>query len=226
MQLALFDLDNTLLPIDSDHTWSSFLGEIGVIDGDEHNRRNDAFYHQYKAGTLVIEEFLAFQLKPLAQHSRAQLDIWHQQFMADYIVPHLHASARALVDRHREAGDLIAIITATNEFVTRPIAQAFEIEHLMAIELETQNGQYTGRHTGTPSFREGKVTRLHQWLDDRGQSLSDFERSWFYSDSINDLPLLEVVSDPVAVNADEPLTNIANARGWPMLQLFEDNDDS
>jgi len=202
MHLALFDLDNTLLPIDSDHTWSSFLGKIGVIDGDEHNRRNDDFYRQYKAGTLVIEEFLAFQLKPLAEHSRAQLDQWHQQFMLDCIQPHLHDAAHALVDKHRAAGDLIAIITATNEFVTRPIANAFNIEHLMAIQLEQANGEYTGRHTGTPSFREGKVTRVHEWLGSRGQRLDQFEKNWFYSESINDLLLLAVVTDPVEVNPD------------------------
>lgn len=226
MHLALFDLDYTLLPIDSDHTWSSFLGKIGVIDGDEHNRRNDEFFRQYKAGTLVIEEFLAFQLRPLAQHPRAQLDQWHQQFMVDCIIPHLHDSARDLIDKHRQAGDLIAIITASNEFVTRPIADAFNIEHLMAIQLEQQNNQYTGRHTGIPSFREGKVTRLNQWLEGRNQQLDQFEKSWFYSDSINDLPLLEVVTDPVAVNPDEALTSIANKRGWPTLHLFEGGNDS
>jgi len=226
MHLALFDLDNTLIPIDSDHTWSNFLGKIGVIDGDEHNRRNDEFFRQYKAGTLVIEEFLAFQLGPLAQHPRAQLDQWHQQFMADCIVQHLHETAHNLLEKHRQAGDLMAIITATNEFVTRPIADAFNIEHLMAIQLEQHNGQYTGRHSGTPSFREGKVTRLNQWLAGRGQRLDQFEKSWFYSDSINDLPLLEVVTDPVAVNPDDTLASIANERGWPTLHLFEDGNDS
>jgi len=226
MHLALFDLDNTLLPIDSDHSWSRFLGRIGVIDGDEHTRRNDEFYRQYKAGTLVIEEFLAFQLRPLAEHPRTQLDEWHRQFMVDCITPHLHETAHALIKKHRDAGDLIAIITATNEFVTRPIADAFHIEHLMAIELEQENGQYTGRHTGTPSFRDGKVTRVHQWLAGRGKRLDEFEKSWFYSDSINDLPLLEVVTDPVAVNPDEALTRVATDRGWPMLHLFEGADDS
>ena len=226
MQLALFDLDNTLIPIDSDHTWSGFLGQIGVINGEEHNRRNDDFYRQYKAGTLVIEEFLAFQLKPLSEHSREQLDQWHQQFMAQCIAPNLHDAARSLVSQHQSNGDLTAIITATNEFVTRPIAGAFNIDNLLAIELEQHNGAYTGRHVGTPSFREGKVTRLHQWLDTRGQQLSDFDRSWFYSDSINDLPLLEIVTDPVAANPDPVLAAIAAERGWPVLHLFESGDDS
>ncbi|MGH1359074.1 MAG: HAD family hydrolase [Burkholderiaceae bacterium] len=226
MHLALFDLDNTLLPLDSDHAWASFLGRLGVIDGTAHELKNNEFYAQYQAGTLNIEEFLAFQLKPLAQNSREQLDRWHQQYMAECITPHIHDAARTLIRQHQQNGDLTAIVTATNEFVTRPIATAFNIEHLLAIELEQQAGAYTGRHTGTPSFREGKVTRLHQWLASRGQKLEDFDQCWFYSDSINDLPLLEVVSNPVAVNPDQKLLTIAQARQWPVMQLFETHNDS
>lgn len=226
MHLALFDLDNTLLPIDSDHSWSVFLGSLGVIDGDEHQQRNNEFYRQYQVGELNIEEFLAFQLKPLTQHSRAQLDRWHQQYMIECIAPNMLEPAHALIRKHQHKGDLTAIITATNEFVTRPIATAFNIEHLLAIELEQHDGVYTGRHIGTPSFREGKVTRLHQWLASRQQRLEDFEQSWFYSDSINDLPLLEVVTNPVAVNPDSQLAAQARARNWPVIQLFEHANDS
>lgn len=226
MQLALFDLDNTLLPLDSDYAWAKFLGRLGVIDQAAHESENDRFYAQYKAGTLKIEEFLAFQLKPLAENSPAQLQSWHQQFMAECITPNIHPVARELVSKHQQNGDLTAIVTATNEFVTRPIATAFNIEHLLAIELEKRDGAYTGRHTGTPSFREGKVTRLHQWLAGRGQKLEDFEQSWFYSDSINDLPLLDIVSNPVAVNPDQNLLEIAQSRHWPVMHLFGSTSDS
>ncbi len=227
MRLALFDLDNTLLPIDSDHAWAGFLARTGVIDGAEHARRNDEFYRQYQSGELIIEEFLAFQLAPLAQYSRAQLDAWHRQYMTECIMPHLHDSARALVDGHRRAGDLCAIVTATNEFVTAPIASAFGVEHLIAIELELDGeGRYTGRHTGIPSFRDGKVTRTHAWLAGMQRRLADFERSFFYSDSINDLPLLEVVTDPAVVNPDARLALVAAERHWPTVDLFGDRVDS
>lgn len=220
MNLALFDLDYTLLPVDSDHGWSQFLGEIGVIDGVEHNRRNDAFFEQYKAGTLVIEEFLAFQLAPLAAHDRDRLDAWHRQYMASHISPNLHPAAIELVARHQKAGDLCAIVTATNEFVTRPIADAFGIEHLIATELETDGPRYTGRPRGVPSFREGKIVRTDAWLAGLGHTLADFEQSWFYSDSANDLPLLERVTHPVATNPDPRLAAVAAERGWPVLHLF------
>ncbi len=226
MHLALFDLDNTLLPLDSDYAWAKFLGRLGVIDQTAHESENDRFYAQYKAGTLKIEEFLAFQLKPLAENSRAQLQSWHEQFMSECIMPHIQQVARELVAKHQQNGDLTAIVTATNEFVTRPIATAFNVEHLLAIELEQVDGAYTGRHTGTPSFREGKVTRLHQWLASRRQKLEDFEQSWFYSDSINDLPLLEIVSNPIAVNPDEKLLAIAQSRHWPVMDLFGSSSDS
>jgi HAD superfamily hydrolase (TIGR01490 family) len=222
MNLALFDLDYTLLPIDSDHGWAGFLGEIGVIDGAAHRARNDEFFAQYKAGTLVIEEFLEFQLAPLARFERAELDDMHARYMVRHVHPNIRPTAVELVERHRNAGDLCAIVTATNEFVTRPIADAFGIEHLIAIELETANdGRYTGRHRGVPSFREGKITRTETWLAGLGHSLGDFGRSWFYSDSVNDLPLLERVTDPVATNPDERLLGIARERGWPVMHLFQ-----
>ena len=224
MNLALFDLDYTLLPIDSDHGWAGFLGEIGVIDGEAHRARNDGFFAQYKAGTLVIEEFLAFQLAPLARFGRDELDRMHARYMESHVHPNLRPSALALVERHRRAGDLCAIVTATNEFVTRPIAHAFGIEHLIAIELETAaDGRYTGRHRGVPSFREGKITRTETWLASLGHSLDGFGQSWFYSDSVNDLPLLERVTHPVATNPDERLLQIAKARGWPVMHLFEND---
>ncbi|MEZ5651796.1 MAG: HAD family hydrolase [Burkholderiaceae bacterium] len=222
MNLALFDLDYTLLPIDSDHGWSQFLGEIGVIDGAEHNRRNDEFFAQYKAGTLIIEEFLSFQLAPLAAHTRAELDALHARYLDRMIRPNLRSAALELVERHRRAGDLCAIVTATNEFVTRPIANLFGIDHLIAIELEIENDRYTGRHHGIPSFREGKITRTEQWLASLGHRLEDFDHSWFYSDSPNDLPLLERVSHPIATNPDERLARIALERRWPVLRLFDE----
>ncbi|MEZ5741871.1 MAG: HAD family hydrolase [Burkholderiaceae bacterium] len=223
MNLALFDLDYTLLPIDSDHSWSEFLGDIGVIDGAEHKRRNDQFFEQYKAGTLIIEEFLAFQLAPLAAHDRRQLNAWHDRFMAERILPAIRPAARDLVRRHQQAGDLCAIVTATNEFVTGPIARAFGVDHLIAIELETDAAdRYTGRHRGVPSFREGKITRTNDWLAGLGHALPDFDQSWFYSDSLNDLPLLDEVSDPVATNPDPRLEALARDRQWPILKLFED----
>ncbi len=220
MRLALFDLDNTLLPIDSDHAWADFLGRTGVIDGVAHARRNDEFYRQYQAGELVIEEFLAFQLAPLARHSREQLDQWHRQYMLECIEPAMLPAARALVRRHLDAGDLCAMVTATNEFVTAPIARAFGLAHLLAIQLEVgADGRYTGRHVGVPSFRDGKVTRTRAWLAGMSLTLADFSQSFFYSDSINDVPLLDIVSDPVAVNPDPRLAELAAERGWPTLDL-------
>jgi HAD superfamily hydrolase (TIGR01490 family) len=219
--LALFDLDHTLLPIDSDYEWARFLARIGAIDGEEHSRRNDEYLRQYKAGTLDIFEFLEFQLAPLAAHSREQLDRWHAQYMAEVIRPAIRPSARALVGRHLDAGDLCALVTATNEFVTAPIATEFGIPHLVATTVESVNGEFTGRPRGTPSFREGKVTRTHEWLQSQGAALARFGMSWFYSDSINDLPLLSEVSHPVATNPDERLANLAAERGWKVLRLFE-----
>ena len=219
--LALFDLDYTLLPIDSDYEWARFLIRLGVVDGAEYERRNDLFFEQYHAGTLDIHEFLAFQLAPLAAHPRSQLDAWHRQFMDEVIVPAIRPSARALVDRHRSSGDLCAIVTATNEFVTAPIARAFGVEHLIATGIELLDGRYTGRPRGTPSFREGKVRRTDEWLASLGRDWAGFARSYFYSDSVNDMPLLERVTDPVATNPDPRLTALAGERGWPVIRLFE-----
>lgn len=223
MHLALFDLDNTLLPIDSDYEWSRFLARLGVLDGDDYERENNRFYEHYKAGSLDINEFLQFQLAPLAAHPRDTLERWHAQFMAEVITPTISHQARELVDRHRARGDLIALVTATNAFVTGPIARAFGIDHLVATTLEEVNGQFTGRPSGTPSFREGKIVRTHEWLGSIGQRFDGFERSWFYSDSRNDIALLEQVTDPVATNPDPVLHATAVTRGWPVLRLFEGN---
>ncbi|MBN9427952.1 MAG: HAD family phosphatase [Burkholderiales bacterium] len=220
-RLALFDLDNTLLPIDSDYEWARFLIRLGLVDEAEYERRNDVFFQQYKDGTLDIHQFLEFQLAPLAAHPRAQLDAWHAQFMREVIAPQIRPSARELVDSHRQRGDLCAIVTATNAFVTGPIAHAFGIEHLIATTPEAIDGRFTGRSVGVASFREGKVTRTEQWLAELGQPWNTFGRSYFYSDSANDLPLLERVSDPVATNPDPRLAAHADAKGWPILRLFE-----
>ena len=218
MKLALFDLDNTLLAGDSDFEWAQFLIERGVLDREVYEARNQEFYDQYKAGTLDIHEFLDFQLKPLARHLRTVLDAWHREFMARKILPIVRDSARALVERHR--GELRAVITATNSFVTAPIAREFGIEHLIATEPErTSNGEFTGRVTGIPCFREGKVQRLSAWLESQGCTLDSFDESWFYSDSLNDLPLLVRVTHPVAVDPDDTLRAHAQAHGWPVITL-------
>lgn len=222
MHLALFDLDHTLLPIDSDYEWSRFLVRIGVLDGAVHERENDRFYRDYQAGTLDMDAFLRFQLAPLGSNPRATLDGWHRRFMAEVIEPRILPAARELVDKHRARGDLIALVTATNAFVTAPIARAFGIDHLIATGVEVgPDGEYTGRPQGTPSFREGKIVRTAEWLASLGHTLEGFDRSWFYSDSRNDIPLLERVTDPVATNPDGVLHATAIDRGWPVIRLFE-----
>jgi HAD superfamily hydrolase (TIGR01490 family) len=221
MKLALFDLDNTLLPMDSDHGWSQFLIELGVLDRHAFEAINDQFYADYKAGTLNIHAFLDFQLRPLQQHPREQLNAWHAQYMEKVITPHIRESAKQLIKQHQNAGALCLIITATNSFITRPIAQAFGIEHLIATEPEHINGQFTGKVLGTPCFKEGKITRLNNWLKQHNLDLNSFESSHFYSDSINDLPLLECVSNPVAANPDDHLAHIAQNRHWPIIELFK-----
>ena len=217
MNLALFDLDNTLLAGDSDFEWAQFLIDRGVLDRTIYEARNLAFYDQYKAGTLDIHEFLDFQLKPLSQYPRKVLDDWHAEYMRERILPMIRDSARALVDQHR--GEVRVIITATNSFVTAPIARAFGIEHLIATEPEVRDGAFTGGVSGTPCFREGKVERLEGWLAARGESLKNVLKSTFYSDSHNDLPLLEQVGHPVAVDPDAALRAHAAARGWPVISL-------
>jgi len=219
MDLALFDLDNTLLAGDSDFEWAQFLIGKGVVDPEVHAARNEAFYDQYKAGTLDIHEFLDFQLAPLARHDRATLDAWHGEFMAGSILPILEPKSRQLVDRHLAAGDLCAIVTATNSFVTGPIARAFRIPHLVAT-VPAWNGQaFTGKARGTPAFQSGKIERVEAWLESLGLWWGAFGRSWFYSDSHNDLPLLSIVTDPVAVDPDETLRAHAASRGWPVISL-------
>jgi HAD superfamily hydrolase (TIGR01490 family) len=219
MRLALFDLDNTLLTGDSDYEWGQFLIDRGVLDRQAYEAQNKAYYEQYVAGTLDIHEYLGFALGPLAQHTAADLERWHAEFMRERIVPMITPAARALVRRHLGQQDLCAIITATNSFVTAPIAREFGVEHLIATDPETRDGRYTGRVAGTPCFREGKVARLDQWLAARGRTLSDFTESTLYSDSHNDLPLLEKVKQPVAVDPDERLAREARRRGWPILSL-------
>ena len=219
MELALFDLDHTLLAGDSDYEWAQFLIERGVLDRERYEAQNDEFFREYRAGTLDIHEFLDFQLAPLARHPRGQLDAWHAEFMDAKVRPMIGPRARELVARHRDAGALCAIVTATNSFVTAPIAREFGVAHLVATEPEIRAGSFTGKVAGIPCFRDGKVTRIEQWLAGIGQPLASFQRSWFYSDSHNDLPLLERVTRPVAVDPDEPLRRVAESRGWPVLSL-------
>jgi HAD superfamily hydrolase (TIGR01490 family) len=219
VKLALFDLDNTLLNGDSDFEWSQFLIRIGVLDRELFEAKNLAFYEHYKAGTLDIQEFLDFQLKPLSRHARKTLDEWHSQFMREQALGMITQSARDLVNRHRKAGDVCVIITATNSFVTAPIAREFGIEHLIATEPEHNGGEFTGRVAGVPCFREGKIIRLENWLEQHGWGLGCFADATFYSDSLNDLPLLSKVKNPVAVNPDETLRAHAEKHGWPVMSL-------
>ena len=219
MELVLFDLDNTLLAGDSDFEWAQYLISRGVLDREVYEARNQDFYEQYKAGTLDIHEFLDFQLKPLSRHPRRELDAWHADFMARHILPMVTEQGRELVRRHQAEGALTAIVTATNSFVTAPIARAFGIEHLIATEPERANGEFTGCVSGTPSFREGKIARVEAWLESLGLWWGSFTRSTFYSDSVNDLPLLERVSDPIAVDPDEILRGHAEKHGWPVISL-------
>lgn len=217
MNLALFDLDNTLLAGDSDYEWAQYLIETGVLDRDTYEARNNAFYDQYKAGTLNIYEFLDYQLKPLSQHPRRVLDGWHVEYMKKKIHPMLRDSASALVARH--AGDVRVLITATNSFVTAPIARLFGIEHLIATEPEQKNGEFTGGVSGLPCFKEGKLKRLEAWLAARGETMQGYAQSWFYSDSHNDLPLMQRVTHPVAVDPDAKLKAHADTNGWPVMSL-------
>lgn len=217
--LALFDLDNTLLAGDSDYSWGVFLIGEGLLDAKTHQERNDQFYQDYKNGNLDIYKFLEFQLKPLSQHSKKFLDELHVKYMDKVIRPMMTQKAQDLVNKHKAAGDVCVVITATNSFVTKPIATAYGIEHLIGTEPEMVDGEYTGGVSGVPSFQEGKVTRINQWLAERGQQLSDFEMSYFYSDSHNDLPLMKLVSNPVAVDADPTLIAYAQQHGWPMISL-------
>ncbi len=220
MNLCLFDLDDTLLPLDSDHAWGQFVVRQGWVDAAEFARHNDLFYEQYKAGTLDIHAYIEFATRPWRDRPAGEMQAAHARFMQEVITP-LHPAAESLVRHHQAQGDLVAIVTATNEFVTAPIAQAFGVRHLLAVQLEKcPAGNITGRIDGIPSFREGKTVRTQQWLESLGHRLQDFERISVYSDSANDLPLLELASDPVATNPSAPLEAIARERGWRILQLF------
>ncbi|AMC99779.1 HAD family hydrolase [Halomonas chromatireducens] len=216
MSLAIFDLDNTLLSIDSDHAWGEFLLEQGAVDPQAYREANDRFMADYNAGTLDIHAFLAVALQPLVDNSPEQLAAWHQQFMASKIEPHILAKGEELVARHRTRGDTLLIITATNRFITGPIAERLGIDHLIAVEPEVVDGRYTGKVSGTPSYREGKVKRLEEWLANKDLTL---DGSWFYSDSHNDLPLLELVDHPVAVDPDDTLREVAEQKGWRIISL-------
>ena len=217
MRLALFDLDNTLLAGDSDFEWAQFLIEKEVLDREVYEARNRQFYEAYKAGTLDIHQFLDFQLKPLARHPRAQLDQWHAEFMQRKILPIITQKTRDLIDSHRD--DARVVITATNRFVTAPIARELGIENLIATEPEEVGGEFTGRVKGVPSFREGKVERLKIWMAEHGIEWQMLTESWFYSDSLNDLPLLSMVSHPVAVDPDETLKEHALRHDWRVISL-------
>ncbi|WP_068634966.1 HAD family hydrolase [Thauera butanivorans] len=219
MNLALFDLDNTLLAGDSDFAWAQFLIEKGVLDREVQEAKNIEFYEHYKAGTLDIDAFLDFQLAPLARHPRAELDAWHREFMEQSVKPMITAKARALVRQHLDEGALVAVVTATNAFVTGPIVREFGIPHLVATIPAQENGAFTGKARGTPAFQAGKIVRVDAWLESLGLHIGGFERSWFYSDSHNDLPLLKHVSDPVAVDPDDTLHAHAEQQGWPVLSL-------
>lgn len=219
MTLAIFDLDNTLINGDSDHAWSQFLVTEKLVDADEAARVNDHFFEQYQNGTLNIREYLEFALSYLKGKTPEELAPLHEAFMARVIEPMMLPAAQKLIDKHRQQGHTLLIITATNRFVTEPIARRLGISELIACEPELHNGRYTGRSTGTPSFQDGKVERLQHWMRAHGASLTD---AWFYSDSHNDLPLLEQVDHPVAVNPDERLRQVAESRGWTLMDLRTD----
>lgn len=221
MNLALFDLDGTLIPGDSDHAFGEFMITLGWVDAELHRRRNDDFYRQYLAGTLDLAAYVDFSTQAWRQRPPADQQAASRRFIAEVIQPQLQPAAFELLQRHRDAGDLVAIVTATNEFVTRPIAAALGVDTLIAVELERDDcGRVTGRIHGVPSFREGKTVRVAQWLAGRGLGVQDFPRVTVYSDSPNDLPLLELATHPVATNPSAALEAIARQRGWPLLRLF------
>lgn len=221
MNLALFDLDNTLLSGDSDFEWAQFLIGKGVVDRELQEAKNIQFYEQYKAGTLDIYEFLIFQLAPLTRHSRAELDAWHREYMTKHIRPIIGEKARALVQQHLANGDLCAIVTATNSFVTGPIARELGIPHLIGTiaAVNPENGAFSGGPRGTPAFREGKIERVEAWLEALGLCWHSFDDSYFYSDSHNDLPLMGKVKTPVAVDPDDKLRQQSSEMGWKIITL-------
>jgi HAD superfamily hydrolase (TIGR01490 family) len=219
LNLALFDLDNTILAGDSDYNWSRFLIQEGYLDGAIHAEKNEKFYADYKAGTLDIFAFVEFQFKPLARNPRTVLNQLLKKYVEEVIKPMITEKARALVKRHQEEGDLVIVITATNSFITKPIAELFGIENLIGTDPEEKEGEFTGKVSGLPSFKEGKVTRLEAWLKGKNLSLASFEKSYFYSDSHNDLPLMQKVTHPVAVDSDDVLSEYAKSKGWPQISL-------
>lgn len=222
--IALFDLDHTLLPIDSDHEWGRFLVRLGVVDQAYYERENERFYNDYKNGQLDIQRFLKFAFEPLARHSKQTLDEWHNQFMQEVIEPHIRDEALTLVKKHQDQGDLCCVVTATNSFVTRPIAKRFGIAELIATEpeqvLKDDVIVFTGHVQGEPNFREGKVAHVTTWLAQQGLDWASLPNSMFYSDSMNDLPLLEKVATPIATNPDDRLRQLAITRNWQILNLF------
>ena len=219
-KVTLFDLDHTLLPIDSDHSWGEFTQQIGWTDPVAFKRRNDEFYAHYIAGTLDVHDYVRFAVEAIRVRDQAQYEDAHERFMRSWIRPALREPALSLVRQHQAAGDAVAIVTATNEFVTTPIAQAFGVEHLIAVQLEQSAGRYTGRVQGTPSYREGKVKRVADWLAAQGRRLDAFTRITVYSDSPNDMPLLELATEPVATNPSAELAALARERKWRILDLF------
>ena len=221
--LTLFDLDETLLPLDSDHAWGEFVIRLGWVDEQAFRRRNDEFFAQYKAGALDIHAYVAFATEPLRERGPEAAAAAHAQFMREVVEPALRPQALALVREHQQRGDAVALVTATNDFVTAPIARSLGIATLIAVRLERgPGGTITGRIAGTPSYREGKVVRVGEWLAESGRGWGDFERISVYSDSPNDLPLLERASDPVATNPSPALEAVARERGWRILRLFEE----
>lgn len=216
MQLAIFDLDNTLLAGDSDHAWGQFLADIGAVDSEAYAQQNQIFYEEYQQGTLDIDAFLRFSLAPLAKYPIEQLHIWRAQFVSEKISPMVTDKAKRLVEHHRQRGDEMLIITATNAFVTQPIAELFGIEHLLATQPSIVEGKYTGGYDGTPTFQAGKQAALAEWLQARQLQPT---KTWFYSDSRNDLPLLNAVDHPVAVDPDTALREYAMNEGWPIISL-------
>lgn len=225
--IALFDLDHTLLPLDSDYQWADFLARTGRVgDPVQAIRLNEELMERYNQGLLTAEESAEFMLGLLTNASQEELLTWQDEFMQAVILPSISPAARELLAKHQDQGHLVAIVTATNEFVTRPIATALGVDHLIATTPEMKEGRYTGKISGVPSFQAGKITRVQQWLQTMDKSLSDFERSWFYSDSPNDLPLMEVVTDPVATNPSDKLRAVATERNWEVIDLFADMMDS
>lgn len=219
MELALFDLDNTLLRGDSDHAWGEYLITVGAVNAEEQRRKNDQFMTQYENGTLNLDDFLDFQLQPFKTTPKSVLESWRKDFLRDVIRPMITDDARALVKHHQDRNDLIAVITATNNFITAPIVAEFGIPNLLATNLEEQNGQFTGHIVGTPTFQEGKVIRLREWLAKQGKTLEQFDNVYFYTDSSNDMPLLNAVNNPIAVNPDAKLEKHAREKGWRIIQL-------